>query len=248
VGRWLADILRITDDGTEYVQPSKIVLPIMTAPSHHVPHLQPADFVVATTAVIAGRKAGLDLKELLAKVMHLHSPGDVNGVGVVLFPPDYNLYYHAFGETSRSQCPKRVSPTAPTTPSATVGTRTDDAHEHRPEPAIRLHPRPCSTCCVPTCAARLATHECGVFPEEDRLGDDQFRQVTEEPCKGVRNCSGGLRVLMIERMVHRVGEAGWVGAVVRGASPDRVSVVQGRSDAGARSPFARRGRSWSRWP
>jgi hypothetical protein len=60
--RWLADILRITDDGTEYVQPSKIVLPIMTAPSHHVPHLQPADFVIATTAVIAGRKAGLDLK------------------------------------------------------------------------------------------------------------------------------------------------------------------------------------------
>jgi hypothetical protein len=41
--------------------------------------------------------------------------------------------------------------------------------------------------------------------------------------------------LMIERMVHQVGEAGWVGALVRGASPDRVSVVQGRSDAGARS-------------
>ena len=52
---------------------------------------------------------------------------------------------------------------------------------------------------------------------------------------------GGLWVFMIERMVHWVGEVGWVGAVVRGASGDRLSVVQGRSDAGACSLLARGG-------
>jgi hypothetical protein len=102
-GRWLTDTLRITNDGTEYVSPGKIVLPIVTAPSHHVPHLQLADLVVAaTTAAIAGRKSGLDLKELLPKLMHRNSFEDVNGAGVVLFPPKYNLYYWAFGETSCS--------------------------------------------------------------------------------------------------------------------------------------------------
>ena len=49
---------------------------------------------------------------------------------------------------------------------------------------------------------------------------------------------GGLWVFMIERMVDWVGEVGWVGAVVRGASADRVSVVQ---DAGACSLLARGG-------
>jgi hypothetical protein len=103
-GRWLADTLRITGDGTEYVEPGKIVLPIVTAPSHHVPHLQLADLVVAsTTAAIAGRKSGLDLGHILVELMHRHSLGDVNGAGLVLFPPKYNLYYHAFGETSCSK-------------------------------------------------------------------------------------------------------------------------------------------------
>jgi hypothetical protein len=140
VGRWLADILRITDDGTEYVQPSKIVLPIMTAPSHHVPHLQPADFVIATTAVIAGRKAGLDLKELLAKVMHLHSPGDVNGAGVVLsarlqplLPRFRRDEPFAMPKAGEPYCADDALGDRP----ASAGTPTDDAHEHRLEPAIR---------------------------------------------------------------------------------------------------------------
>ncbi|MEV6620293.1 DUF3800 domain-containing protein [Amycolatopsis sp. NPDC051106] len=103
-GRWLADTLCITGDGTEYVEPGKIVLPIVTAPSHHVPHLQLADLVVAsTTAAIAGRKSGLDLAPKLVKIMHRHSLGDVNGAGLVIFPPKYNLYYQAFGETGCSK-------------------------------------------------------------------------------------------------------------------------------------------------
>jgi hypothetical protein len=121
----------VTDVGTEYVQPGKIVLPIMTAPSHHVLHLQPADFVIAPTAVIAGHKAGLDLKRSCWRSS--------------CFPPDYNLYSHAFGETSRSsqdamlasQCPKRVSPTTPTTPSATVRRAQDHPEPRRRELAGR---------------------------------------------------------------------------------------------------------------
>jgi hypothetical protein len=53
--RWLADTLQLTNDGTEYLTPDRIVMPIVTAASHHVPHLQLADLVVAaTTAAVAG--------------------------------------------------------------------------------------------------------------------------------------------------------------------------------------------------
>jgi hypothetical protein len=64
-GRWLTETLTLTNDGTEYVEPGRVVLPILTASSHHVPHLQLADLVVAaSTAAVAGRKSGLDLTKL----------------------------------------------------------------------------------------------------------------------------------------------------------------------------------------
>lgn len=70
-GRWLAETLKLTNDGTEYVNPGKVVLPILTAPSHHVPHLQLADLVTAASAAaVAGRPAGLELKELLRQLAH----------------------------------------------------------------------------------------------------------------------------------------------------------------------------------
>jgi hypothetical protein len=101
--RWLAETLQLTSDGTEYVTPGRIVLPIVTAHSHHLPHLQLADLVVAaTTAAIAGRQSGLSLGPLLAKLMHRHKLGDANGAGIVLWPRRYNLLYHAFGETGAS--------------------------------------------------------------------------------------------------------------------------------------------------
>jgi hypothetical protein len=99
--QWLADTLQLTNDGTEYVRPDRIVLPIVTADSQHVPHLQLADLVTAaTTAAIAGRKSGLDLGPLLANLMHRHSLAAVNGAGLVLYPEHYNLLYWCFGETS----------------------------------------------------------------------------------------------------------------------------------------------------
>jgi hypothetical protein len=41
--RWLGETLRLTSDGTRYVRANKIVLPIVTAESRYVPHLQLAD-------------------------------------------------------------------------------------------------------------------------------------------------------------------------------------------------------------
>lgn len=103
--RWLAETLELTRDGTEYVEPGRVVLPVVTADSRHVPHLQLADLVAAaTTGAIAGNPLALELGPLLAKLMHRHSLGDANGAGLVLFPDTYyNLLYHCFGETSASK-------------------------------------------------------------------------------------------------------------------------------------------------
>ncbi len=102
--RWLGETLAMTDFGTEYVKAGAVVLPIVTAPSHHLPHLQLADLVVAaTTAAIAGFPAGLRLKDDLRELAHRRSLGDVNGAGLVLFPEQPNLYYWALGETGWSK-------------------------------------------------------------------------------------------------------------------------------------------------
>ncbi|MDX3315037.1 hypothetical protein P1S61_39480 [Streptomyces sp. ME08-AFT2] len=99
-GKWLAETLKLTNGGTEYVKPDKVVLPIVTAPSHHIPHLQLADLVVAaSTAAVAGIPAGLALKDLLYPLAHQHGLGAINGAGVVIFPDHPNLYFWAFGET-----------------------------------------------------------------------------------------------------------------------------------------------------
>jgi len=112
--RWLAQTLQLTSDGTEYVTPGRIVLPIVTAHSHHLPHLQLADLVVAaTTAAIAGRQSGLSLGPLLARLMHRHKLGDANGAGIVLWPRRYNLLYHAFGETGASLPSQNTGVTLP---------------------------------------------------------------------------------------------------------------------------------------
>lgn len=99
--RWLADALRLTDDGTEYVEPGRIVLPVLTAHSHHVPHLQLADLVTAASAAaVAGRSAGLELKDLLRQLAHRNQYDYAWGAGIVLFPSEMvNLAYRAFGET-----------------------------------------------------------------------------------------------------------------------------------------------------
>lgn len=103
-GRWLSDTLALTDFGTEYVTAGAVVMPVVTAPSHHVPHLQLADLVVAaTTAAVAGIPAGLRHKDALRALAHRHTLGAINGAGLVLFPDRVNVYYWALGETGWSK-------------------------------------------------------------------------------------------------------------------------------------------------
>jgi hypothetical protein len=99
---WLAETLELTDHGTEYVTPDRVVLPIVTTPSHHVPHLQLADLVVgATTAAVAGNRYALKLVPLLRQLAHKNAYGYAGGAGIKLFPNDLlNLHHWAFGEDS----------------------------------------------------------------------------------------------------------------------------------------------------
>jgi Protein of unknown function (DUF3800) len=98
--RWLAQTLRLTSYGTEYVDPLRIVLPILTTHSDHVPHLQLADLVVAaTTAAVAGNAYALELVPLLGSLAHTNARGTVGGTGVKLIPDELrNLHHWVFGE------------------------------------------------------------------------------------------------------------------------------------------------------
>lgn len=100
--QWLAETLRLTSNGTQHVKAERVVMPIVTAPSDHVPHLQLADLVTAaTTAAVAGRKSGLDLATQLMELAHTRVTGEVAGAGIVLWPKElYDLHWWVFGEES----------------------------------------------------------------------------------------------------------------------------------------------------
>jgi len=108
--RWLAETLRLTSDGTEYVSPDRIVMPIVTGASHHVPHLQLADLVVAaTTAAVAGHPSGLALGPKLLELAHKNAWNLAGGAGIVIWPKDLtNLLYWAFGEDKSAKVAKNV--------------------------------------------------------------------------------------------------------------------------------------------
>ncbi|MFI7470617.1 hypothetical protein [Nonomuraea sp. NPDC049646] len=99
--KWLADTLGLTRDGTRFATPDRVVSPILTAPSHHVPHLQLADLVTAaTTAAVAGQFAGMKLAKWLKELARTNAHGLVGQAGVVLWPPDLvDLHYWIFEET-----------------------------------------------------------------------------------------------------------------------------------------------------
>ncbi|MEW2193679.1 hypothetical protein [Streptomyces microflavus] len=85
--KWLAESVDLTTVGTTYVKPNRVVMPIVTAPSDHLPHLQLADLVTAaTTAAVAGREAGMELVELLKPLARRNAHGYIGGAGLVLWP------------------------------------------------------------------------------------------------------------------------------------------------------------------
>ena len=91
-------------------------MPIVTAASHHVPHLQLADLVVAaTTAAIAGHPHGLALGPMLLQLAHKNAQNLAGGAGIVLWPtPDLtNLLYWAFGENTYAKVAMNTGWTLP---------------------------------------------------------------------------------------------------------------------------------------
>jgi hypothetical protein len=112
--RWLSDARALAEAGTTYTTPDRVVLPMMTTPSHHAPHLQLADLVTAaTTAAVAGHDPGLALVDLLKPLARTYN-GVIGGAGVVLWPPDIkDLYHWVFGETHDHQgkplCPPLIN-------------------------------------------------------------------------------------------------------------------------------------------
>jgi hypothetical protein len=101
---WLEDTLALSNAGTEYVKAGRIVTPILTARSHHHPHLQAADLIVgSTTAAFVGKKYGQALMPLVKPILHTNSRGEVGGAGVKLYPDSIrNLLHWTLEETSYS--------------------------------------------------------------------------------------------------------------------------------------------------
>ena len=100
---WLAQTVDLTDLGTIYGKPDRIILPIVTAPSHHLPQLQLADLVTsATTAMVANENQfARPLVPALMKIVHRNYRGSAAGTGIKLYPDDLlNLHHWAFGETT----------------------------------------------------------------------------------------------------------------------------------------------------
>jgi|GEM_PF-1895349 hypothetical protein len=102
---WLESSLVLTDSGTEYVTTDGIVMPILTAASHHHPHLQAADLLVGSvTAAFVGSSYGQDLMPLVKPMLHTNWRGEIGGSGVKLYPDSVNNLLHwALGETSYSR-------------------------------------------------------------------------------------------------------------------------------------------------
>jgi hypothetical protein len=102
---WLADSLALTDSGTEYVKADGIITPILTAASHHHPHLQLADLIVgSTTAAFVGNPYGQALMPLVKPMLHRDRRGEIGGAGVKLYPDSLvNLLHWTLGETSYSR-------------------------------------------------------------------------------------------------------------------------------------------------
>lgn len=99
---WIAGTLALTRFGTNYVSPGNVVLPMLTAPSHHHPHLQLADLIAGSvTAAVSGVRYGLELIPTLRPLLHASPTGGIPGTGLKLFPDDLlNLYHWVLDETS----------------------------------------------------------------------------------------------------------------------------------------------------
>jgi hypothetical protein len=101
--------------GTDYVKRDRVLLNILTTPSHLVRGLQLADLVTGiTTAAVAGNPFGLALVDAVTPLLITNSLGTIGGTGLKLFPDSLvNLYHHALGETVYAKAAYRLGYTLP---------------------------------------------------------------------------------------------------------------------------------------
>lgn len=88
---WISGTRDLTSIGTNYVQSTAVVIPILTAPSHHHPHLQTADLITGCiTNAVAGGKYGLELLPLVRPMFHTNWRCRIGGTGLKLYPDGLN--------------------------------------------------------------------------------------------------------------------------------------------------------------
>lgn len=98
---FLADFLERTQKGTTYAVPDRILLNVLTTPSHLVRQLQLADLVTGiTTAMVCGNYTyAKPLFPLVQQLFVRNTSGYVIGSGLKLFPDEIaNVYYWVMGE------------------------------------------------------------------------------------------------------------------------------------------------------
>lgn len=92
---WIAGTRYLTDLGTDYVRSSAIVIPVLTAPSHHHPHLQLADLITGSvTNAVAGGIYGMELLPQIKPMLHKNWRGNIGGTGLKLYPDSLNNLQH----------------------------------------------------------------------------------------------------------------------------------------------------------
>jgi len=99
--KFLSDFVSRVQSGTEYVVPDRILLNVLTTPSHLVRHLQVADLVTGiTTAMVCGlNKYAEPLFDLVKQMLVTNYMNYIGGTGLKLFPDQLlNLYFHILKE------------------------------------------------------------------------------------------------------------------------------------------------------
>lgn len=100
--QFLTDFLEHFQNGTDYVDPDRILMNVLTTPSHLVRHLQLADLVTGiTTAMVSGQtKYASDLFPAVQKLLIRNHADGIAATGLKLMPNELvNVYHWVLGES-----------------------------------------------------------------------------------------------------------------------------------------------------
>jgi Protein of unknown function (DUF3800) len=98
---FLSDFVELIESGTQYADPDRVLLNVLTTPSHLVRHLQLADLITGiTAAMVCGAYDYAPPLFRLVKPLLIKNNNDcIGGTGLKVFPNDIvNLYYWVLQE------------------------------------------------------------------------------------------------------------------------------------------------------